>query len=171
MDIMRIVVTGPESTGKTLLAEKLSEEMNIQLVEEYARTYIGNLNRPYGKTDVEEIARIQIQENNLFIMAPLIYDTDILTSIIWHQEKFGFTPSWMMESWKITDQIFYLLCAPDFPWVYDDQRENPNDRVRLFGIYKSYLKSYFKDFVIIKGNFENRLSKAIINVKSILDES
>ena len=158
---MNIIITGPESSGKTTMANALSHHFNITLVEEYARKYISSLTKPYTRKDVEHIARKQIEETQRYDNESVVFDTDLLTSIIWYEEKYGNVPPWMLDHYKAIRQTFYLLFTPDIPWELDPQRENPQDRMRLFKQYHNYLTAYDKEFFIIADEFDTRLENAL----------
>lgn len=63
--IKKIAITGPESTGKSLLAEQLARYYNTVYVPEYAREYIDNLNKPYNFDDILKIAKAQLKNEKL----------------------------------------------------------------------------------------------------------
>lgn len=159
---MRIVVTGPESSGKTQLATYLSEAMGIPLIPEYAREYIGQLSTPYVQDDLDAIALRQKEEKEATEGKTVILDTDLLTTIIWYKEKYHKVPKWMKAEWVDQKDTIYLICKPDIPWEADPQREHPKGRVRLYERYFHYLMSYEKEFYIIKGqDFNNRCDEAM----------
>ena len=54
---MRIAILGPESSGKSTLAKALASELKIDFTDEYARTYLNNINREYHQNDLLEIAK------------------------------------------------------------------------------------------------------------------
>lgn len=155
-DTKIIVFTGPESTGKTTSAEKLSKALQVPLIEEYARTYL-NINGPkYTKEDIVKIAHHQIdlekdahQSNTL-----IVCDTDLITLEIWSLEKYD-------ESLDLNNDLLaakhYILCYPDIPWEPDPLRENPNDRIRLFHFYKFYLNKMGAQYTILRGSDRNHL--------------
>ena len=58
----KVVICGPESTGKTTLARYLANYYNTKWIPEYAREYIGNLDRAYTYQDVEIIAKKQVKQ-------------------------------------------------------------------------------------------------------------
>ena len=60
--IRTIVITGAESTGKTTLTNELAKYYNSSYVNEYARTYVEKLSRPYNYNDIEEIAKHQVRQ-------------------------------------------------------------------------------------------------------------
>ncbi|MFW6202927.1 MAG: AAA family ATPase [Marinilabilia sp.] len=56
--MVSFVITGPESTGKSDLAMRLSEHFNGLVVKEYARQYVENLSGDYtchGKITLKNI--------------------------------------------------------------------------------------------------------------------
>ena len=164
---MRWVVTGPESSGKSMLSEALASECGLILISEYARDYLKDLNRAYTPDDLKNIALHQIDQWKKTYKNPPVFDTDILTTMIWHLEKYGNIPSFMMEHWLNQRGTIYLLCKPDIPWEADPLRENPNDRARLFHIYFHYLNAYGKSFKIVAGQGKERLSDVFKIVKRI----
>ena len=89
-DCKKVVLYGPESTGKSTLARALADHFNTVFVEEYSRVYAEELalkNQLLTKNDVEHIARGQMKlENEMLAKANnlLICDTDLLeTKVIW----------------------------------------------------------------------------------------
>ena len=60
----KIVVLGPESTGKSFLCEQLATHYKSQWVEEYAREYLQALNRPYDFGDLKIIAQKESERIN-----------------------------------------------------------------------------------------------------------
>lgn len=162
--IKKIVLTGPESSGKTTLAKQLSEHLGAIWVPEYARQYITTLKRSYRESDLVNIAKGQLSLEELSLKRTtdyLICDTDLLTIKIWSLVKFGRCNGFVIDTIEKRSYDLYLLCSPDIPWEYDPQRENPNDRSKLYDIYKKELEFYGKNFSEIKGNEEERLKQAL----------
>ena len=163
----KIIVTGPESSGKTTLCQQLSTHFKIPFTKEFARDYIHNLDREYLEEDLVEIAKRQLQlESPLANKDGLIHkislhDTDLITIKIWSNYKYGSCDKWItnqIEKQK-TENRFYLLCTADIPWKADTQRENPNDREELFEIYKKELEDLGHNYFIVEG--ENRKEKTL----------
>ena len=153
----KIIITGPESSGKTTLCEALSQHFNIPFSKEYARKYLYSLNRDYNQSDLLKIAKGQLQgEANKQLI-----DTDLITIKIWSNYKYGHCDNWILEQIKkqTIEKRFYLLCKPDIKWEADPLRENPINRMDLFELYKKELKILRHDYYIIKGN--NRIDNAI----------
>jgi len=150
-----IVITGPESSGKSTLANRLQEKYEIPVVPEFARLYLEQKGGKYDFTDLEKIAFCQnLQEQEKHNSFPLIIcDTDLITIEIWAIEKYGKGLSLDLPN---QDKKHYLLCMPDIEWTPDPLRENPNDRDRVFNIYEKYLKQKGLSYEIL--NKEDRLS-------------
>ena len=164
----KIIVTGPESSGKTTLFKQLVQYYDIAGVNEYAREHIGNLNREYNYHDILEIAKVHFNnEQELCNIKQnfLLSDTDLLTLEIWCEFKYGKCHSFILDNLRNHLPNVYILCYPDIPWEFDPQRENPYDRLELFDIYEKKINSLGVYYHIIKGNEQTRfeLSKTIIN--------
>ena len=160
--MFKIIVTGPESSGKTFLCKALSKDFKINFSKEYAREYLSSLKRNYTQKDLLKIAKQQLKaEKNKMLL-----DTDLITIKIWSNYKYGNCNNWILEQIEKQkkEKRFYLLCQPDIKWEKDPLRENPKNRNELFEIYKKELKILDHDYYIIKG--ENRTNKAISKILS-----
>lgn len=160
----KIVICGPESTGKSLLTKALAKHYKQPYVEEMARSFLEELDRPYKKEDLTEIAKYQIEEEDrISLLNPqlLFCDTDLRTIRIWSDYKYGSTDIYILDQIENRKVDLYLLCYPDIPWEEDPLRENPNDREELFNIYRSDLKQNKQTFEIVKGEYGERELNAI----------
>ena len=159
MNSHKIIITGPESSGKTTLCNALSKHFNLPFSKEYAREYLNALKRDYNPDDLLKIAKGQLQtENGLQLL-----DTDLITLKIWSEYKYGSCDKCILtqiEKQK-AEKRFYLLCKPDIPWQPDKQRENPSDREAIFEIYKQELDDLGHKYFIVEGGdrTENSISK------------
>lgn len=166
-------MTGPESTGKSVLSEALAKHYHTSWVPEYARTYLDNIKRDYFYEDIVEIARGQYKrEEELFLHAGqfLFCDTDFLVCKIWSEEKFGKCDPWIDEMYKNMRYDLHLLCKPDLPWEADPLRENPDDRRRLFDIYLNHLEEKAYPYKIVSGSGKERLEMAVKYCKMLSDQ-
>ena len=169
--MIKIVLTGPESTGKSTLAKLLADYFEASVVPEFARYFINNLDREYVESDLLEIAKGQLdyeQHQSLITDAILICDTDLLTIKIWSEYKYGRCDPQILKWIKEQHYDHYLLCGTDAEWQSDPQRENPEQRNELYEIYKKQLNFYKKQFTEIAGNEEQRFQKASELIKSFL---
>lgn len=163
--MQRIAIVGPESSGKTTLALALSERLGAAMVPEAARAFLTGLGRPYAEADLLTIAKLQVEREELEAAARsgcglLLCDTDLLTILIWSEEKFGRCDPWIEAECERRRFGLWLLCRPDIPWEPDPLRENPHDRDRLFMVYASRLQRLGRPFRIIEGTLEQRLATA-----------
>ena len=123
---LRIVLTGPESSGKTELVNSLSKYFKMPSVPEYAREYLSKKNKEYDLSDLLKINDIQTKIQKATDGEMVFWDTDIITIIIWAKEKFNTKNEIFEKSLKENVPHFYLLCNPDLDWEQDDLRESPN---------------------------------------------
>ena len=162
--MLKIIVTGAESSGKTTLCKQLSTHFKIRFTNEFAREFLNELDKDYTQEDLLEIAKgQQLSEHNAQIL-----DTDLITIKIWSEYKYGNCNQWILEQIERqkTEKRFYLLCKADIPWEGDPQRENPNDRVELFEIHKKELDNLGHNYFIVEG--ENRIENSISKISSLI---
>jgi len=169
--MLKIAITGPESTGKSTLSEQLATHYNTVWVPEYARTYIGNLGRDYTIDDIEAIARGQLQlEQELEAGAGtiLISDTDLLVLKIWSEHAFGRCPEFIVEQLEQQNYNLYLLMGVDLPWEPDPQREHPHLRQFFYDWYKRELQAMGVPFAEISGQQHERFNNARKHIDALL---
>lgn len=134
-----IVVTGPESTGKTWLCNQLVKVFDGQWIPEYARTYVEGLGHEYSYADVENIARHQIEQFDQMTKKGsglYFFDTGLIITKVWFNIKFGSCPDFLLEAISTIKIDQVLLCEPDLPWELDPVRENGGEmRKVLFDKY------------------------------------
>jgi nicotinamide riboside kinase len=165
-NLKKIVITGPESTGKTILSEALVKQLKAKLIPEFARSYIENLGRPYNYYDLELIARHQIQEEIRFSEAMfegvLVMDTWLIMTKVWFDVVYGSSPDWLDKFLTNAHIDLFLVCSPDIPWIADTVRENGGEmRLKLFDRYCYEIKQYGFKYCIVEGFGEVRLNNAI----------
>ncbi len=166
MPLKKILILGPESTGKSTLASDLSEYFGSPWVPEFAREYLQNLGRDYDFEDLSTIAKGQIQsedEGSKKSNDYLFCDTDLRVIHIWSSHRFGKTSPWILEEIesRVYDQI--LLTGIDLDWEPDPLREHPEPEMRVyfFNKYLELAKSSGFSWEIISGSRSERLQKAI----------
>ena len=164
--MFKVAITGPESTGKSTLAEKLAKHFNVNYIPEYSRTYLENFEGQYTENDVVDIAKAQ---HNLIIEEEkknpeiLIADTEIIVCKIWIEYVFKHPNEMTEDLLRRQNFDLYLLCDIDLPWVYDPLRENPNieERKELFEIYKNTLTKMNVPFGVVRGSDDERVNNAL----------
>ncbi len=187
--IKKIVIIGPESTGKSTLSELLAAHYNTIWCEEYAREYLLTHGTNYSFDDLLTIAKGQVvledscellvvsgqkTTNNSQLTphnSPLLFiDTDMYVMKVWCEYVFGKCHDYIYEQIAQRKYDLYLLCNIDLPWVQDELREYPDEapRKELYAIYKNIMENQSVPWVDISGNYEERLQKAIEAVERIL---
>ncbi len=175
-NLVKIVLFGPESTGKTTLAKDLATHFNTVWVPEYAREYLQEKWDREKKTcephDLLPIAYGQmLLENTLAREANkvLICDTDLLETKVYSEAYYVGHCDPILEKYALSNQYdLYFLTYIDIPWVKDDLRDKPNERERMFAYFKDTLEKYNRNFVILKGTRETRLKTAIQHIKKLV---
>ena len=165
----KIIVTGPESSGKTTLCKSLSKYLNIPFIEEFSRKYLNKQNGKYTQPDLISIAKGQLFKEQINEEI-LICDTDLITIKIWSEYKYSSCDNWILEQieQQKTENRFYLLCKPDIPWEADSLRENPTNREELFKIYKRELEKLHHNYFIVEGTEDERIVKCVSSIKKLL---
>lgn len=170
--MLKIAITGPESTGKSTLAQQLAAHFNTLWVPEFAREYIGNLNQPYTLHDLEQIARGQAklqQKAESQNPAILFSDTEFLVLKVWSENAFSQCPEIIATGLKNQHFDLYLLPDIDLPWQPDPQREHPHLRQYFFDLYKSELQRLNFPFAIISGTENQRVEAALKAIAPFLN--
>lgn len=155
--MIRIAITGPESSGKTTLAKDLAMIPNASLVPEFARTYLEERGGHYQQEDLLPIAKGQLEGLEQANGEVVICDSDFLVIKIWSEVKYGSVDPEIRRLYEETHFDLLVLCTPEMPWEYDPLRENPNDRDTLFDLYTAELERAGKPFIKVKGNPGERL--------------
>lgn len=168
--IKKIVIIGPESTGKSTLTKGLAELFEEPWVDEYARTYLQTLNRNYEYEDLLQIAKGQIALEDRQIKSAkklLFCDTDLHVIKVWSDHKYKNTHPWILEQIKQRAYDLYLLTDIDIPWQEDPLREHPDPAMRqyFFDIYHQILLESGRPFFLVSGSPEQRLDQAVKLVK------
>ena len=217
-EIKKIVIIGPESTGKSTLCEQLAQHYNTLWVREYAREYLEKNGADYRFEDLYEISLGQLAGEELgmgnwqraignrqgttddgqalsgirnlelgigegtpnnkelptlqpstFNLQPLFIDTDLYVIKVWSEFVFNKTDNRILTEIAKREYDLYLLCDVDLPWVKDELREYPDLAVRekLFHYYKEEMIEQKTPWVIIRGNYEERLAAAIAAVDGL----
>lgn len=160
-----IVITGAESTGKTTLTEQLAAYFGVPYLPEIAREYVENLNGKYTFSDVEKIAKMQIEQFTKISKsnAPYIFiDTWLIVTKIWFEFVYKKVPNWLIFEIEKTNIDLFLVCDIDLPWVFDPVRENGGkNRKILHNKYIEEINNFNFNYKIVKGTNEKRHNNAL----------
>ncbi len=163
-------ITGAESTGKSTLTHELAARFGAVAVDEFARTYLENLKRPYTYQDLLIIAQGQLDAIRTHETAELVfYDTDLINIKVWFDEVFKKCPDWLKAAVRLYGHGTYLVCQPDIPWVSDPLRENPERRDYLTGRYETELDQAGFEWHKVSGTGPDRLASAVGIVSRLLN--
>ncbi len=175
-EVVKIVMFGPESTGKTTLSQQLARHYNTVWVPEYARDYLQNKWNNERKTceqkDLIPIAIGQMKlENKLAQKASnvLFCDTDLLETKVYSKEYYGgYVDPILDEAARNNTYDLYFLTYIDVPWEADDLRDRPLHREEMFNAFKNALDEHNKKYILLKGTKKERLKKAVKHIDKIL---
>jgi NadR type nicotinamide-nucleotide adenylyltransferase len=183
--IIKVVVIGPESTGKSSLCEQLANHYNTEWVKEYAREYLLTNGTEYSYDDLLEIAKGQLALENVAIELVenktsnisasnstsqiILLDTNMYVLKVWCEFVFEKCHPWILNQIVENSYDLYLLCDVDLPWVKDELREYPDLEIRekLYHNYKDLLVNQSTPWVNISGNYQQRLENAINAIDSV----
>jgi len=173
-NIIKVVLFGPESSGKTTLSRHLARYYNTVWVREFARNYLqdkwNNERKTCENSDLLPIARGQMKlENDLATKANkiLICDTDLLETKVYSETFYGGFVDKKLEIAALENTYdLYLLTYIDTPWEKDDLRDRPDLRLEMFNAFKDALDLNNRPYLLLKGDKQTRLQNAV----KVIDE-
>jgi NadR type nicotinamide-nucleotide adenylyltransferase len=194
--LKKIVIIGPESTGKSTLCEQLAQHYNMQWCPEFAREYLLTNGMDYSYDNLLTIAKGQLALEEEYLntvksqwslasqntwvnphsllttsRTPMLFiDTDMYVMKVWCEYVFGQCHPFILDQIASRRYDLYLLCNTDLPWVKDELREYPEEvnRIELYHIYKDILINQDVPWVEIAGSYEERFLTAINAVEEYL---
>lgn len=183
--VKKIVVIGPESTGKSTLCSLLAQHYNATWCPEYAREYLLAHGTNYTFEDLLTIAKGQLALEESYKLkaiadwtargkktaAPLLFvDTDMYVMKVWCEYVFGKCHQFIIDKIVESTTDLYLLCNIDLPWVKDELREYPDlkSREELYHIYRDILINQNVPWITIAGNYSERSNLALQAIDKML---
>jgi len=174
-DGLKIVLYGPESTGKSTLASQLSDHYKEPKVAEFARDFLQEKFDDNGHTcNYEDIMPIAIGQRLVENAASqratkiLFCDTDILETYVYSMAYFAKAPQQLVTALKESSYEHYLLLDVDTPWTPDNLRDKPNERKQMFDRFEEALNDFGSSYTKISGLGEQRLENAIAAIDQLL---
>ena len=188
---IKVVILGPESTGKSTFCELLAQHYNTQWCPEFAREYLLTHGTDYTYDDLLNIAKGQLAMEDEYVRStvdgrwsivnsdssftihhsPLLFiDTDMYVMKVWCEFVFGNCHKWILEQIVKRKYDLYLLCNTDVDWVKDELREYPDLKTRdkLYNIYQDLMVNQSVPWADIRGDYNERLQIAITAVDDLL---
>lgn len=168
----RVVVIGPECTGKTTLARELAVHFAAAWSPEYARVHAEAKGALLTAEDVEPIARGQMaleDEAAARRGALTIHDTDLVSTVVYAGFYYGDCPDWIVAASEARAADLYLLTAPETPWEQDGVRDRPEVRGALYVRFREELERRNVAVVEIAGTWEERRRQALAAVGALLE--
>lgn len=164
--VKKIVVIGPESTGKSTLSQALAASLDTCYSEEYARAYLEQRHNQYEFEDLRRIAEGQLKTEDRNLQQArdvLICDTDLYVLAVWSSHKYGKVDPFILQQIATRHYDGYILCSIDMPWEPDPQREHPDESMRqyFFRWYHELVIESGKPFIVVSGNEQERLHAAL----------
>ncbi len=163
----RLVVTGPESTGKTTLAAQLAHRLGAPWLPETSRAYAearAREGRLLTAADAEPIARATMAaEDALFASAPpvAVLDTDLISTVLYTRHYYGSAPEWMEREALARRGDLYVLCDVDLPWASDGIRDRPTGREAMHARFVQTLEAFGCTVELVRGMGDARLAAAL----------
>ncbi len=181
IQLQKIVVLGPESTGKSTLSEALAKHYGVVDCKEYARQYLHENGTKYNFEDLLTIAKGQLTLENEAIQKAkqqlidtsknkIVIDTNMYVMKVWCEYVFNNCHTYILDEIHKREYDIYLLADIDLPWSADEMREYPDEKPRqeLFAIYKDILINQNTPWGIVSGVGDQRTQNAIQLIDKIL---
>ena len=157
-----VVLTGPESSGKTTLCQLLAAEYGTTWVPEQARGYLTARGGAYVEEDLVQIAKQQLRVQAVRARRAkgyLFADTGMLVLKIWSLVRYGRVAPFIETALHERPPAACILCRPDMPWEPDPLREHPSEREGLYELYRAYLMELHTPFVEVSGQPQERVAQ------------
>lgn len=169
--MIKVVLTGSESTGKTELAHRLGEHFNVPVAEEFVRGYAAEHNGKVEFSDHGPVARGQIASEDAAIARArdlVILDSDLVSTVVYCEHYFGRCPAWIEIEARARAAQLYLLLTPDIPWMPDGVRDRGERREEMHELFRRKLQALGLNYVEIGGEREERFRTAVNTIASAL---
>jgi len=168
--VIKVVLTGSESTGKTELARRLGQHFQAPVAEEFVRDYAAARGGRLGFGDHGPIAKGQMASEDAAIARAkhlVILDTDLVSTVVYCEHYFGRSPEWIEREARARAGDLYLLMSPDIPWIADGVRDRGERREEMHDLFKQKLEHLGLTYEEIVGEREQRFQSAVRAVEKL----
>jgi NadR type nicotinamide-nucleotide adenylyltransferase len=172
--LIKVVLTGSESTGKTELARRLGSHFDAPVAEEFVRRFAAQKGASLDFRDHGPIARGQMlcEDEAIARARGLVFlDTDLVSTVVYCEHYFGRAPEWIVDEATSRAGDLYLLLSPDIPWHADGIRDRADRREEMHGLFRAKLQLLSLPFVEIGGEREERLAAAVQAIEALTGAS
>lgn len=169
--MIRVVLTGSESTGKSTLAATLAAHYDAELVPEFVRGFAERKNGPIEFGDQGAIARGQMALEDEHIARAtrlVVQDTDLLSTVVYCEHYFGTCPEWIRTAAAARRPDLYLLMEIDVPWVSDGVRDRGHLREQMQQLFRDAVAASGTAVAVIRGSWDERLQRAVDAIDELL---
>lgn len=169
--VIRVVLTGSESTGKTMLARQLADHYSAELAPEFVRDFATRKGASVEFADTDDIARGQIaleDEHGALAATLLIQDTDLLSTVVYSGHYYGRCPDWIRDAARDRLPDLYLLLEIDVPWIADEVRDREHHREEMQQLFRMAVASSGAPYEVIHGTWVERFQRARGAIDSLL---
>lgn len=174
--MLTVCLHGAESTGKSTLATALHHRFGWSVVAEYGREWAETHGTDFTMDALLAIARGQDAAMRAAAAAAvphappvLLLDTDPLMTAAWAQMLHGHVPAELLAYAKAD---FYLLFAPDTPWVADGTRffGTAHARAQFAQTCTQMLELAGVPWQPVSGTWQEREETAVAAIERMRDE-
>ena len=175
--MIRVVLTGSESTGKSTMAADLARHYDVPLVPEFVRGFAEARGGVIEFSDHGPIARGQMSledEYSEYIAKNgglLVQDTDLLSTVVYCRHYFGRCPEWIEAAAAARRPDLYLLCEIDVPWIADGVRDRGDRREEMQTLFRDEVRASEVRVVTLNGDHATRLATAVAAIDALLRPS
>jgi NadR type nicotinamide-nucleotide adenylyltransferase len=163
--VIKVVVTGSESVGKTDLARRLGAHYGVPVAQEFVRAFAASRGGSLAFHDHGPIARGQMASEDAALRAAtdglVILDTDLVSTVVYCEHYFGRAPAWIEAEARARAARLYLLLRPDVPWVEDGVRDRGDRRDEMHALFAEKLRGLGLPSVEIGGDWDARFAAAV----------
>lgn len=168
--MIKVVLTGSESTGKTELAHQLGARYGAPVAEEFVREYAEQRGGLVDFDDHGPIARGQMASEDAAMARArdiVFFDTDLVSTALYCEHYYGRCPPWIADEARRRAGDLYLLTMTDVPWVADGVRDRGDKREGMHALFRQRLEEWRLPYVEIGGDRDERLRRAMAAIDAI----
>ena len=174
--VIRIVLTGSESVGKTTLGAQLAARYGVSCVPEFVRDYAAAKGAPLDFRDHGPIAKGQMALEDAHVASAmargdtlLLHDTDLVSTVVYCHHYFGRCPDFIEQAAIARRATHYLLLDIDVPWIADGIRDREERRDEVQALFRTTLARFDAPVTVVQGTWEERLATASALIDALLE--